>query len=83
MKDLESFVRDMISAKLERVSENSTLDELRSRVATKLPDQSLSLAIRSLLDDIEVYTYGKGDSEPEINVHVLKERLEMILTRWH
>lgn len=83
MKDLESFVRDMISAKLERVSENSTLDELRSRVATKLPDQSLSLAIRSLLDDIEVYTYGKGDSEPEINVHALKERLEMILTRWH
>ncbi len=82
MKDLEAFVRQVITSKLSRVSENSTMDELRARVSTALPDKNLALSINSLLDDIEVYSYGGQGSDRDREVQTLKERLGMILMQW-
>ena len=82
MKDLEAFVRQVIASKLSRVSENSTMDELRSRVAATLPDKNLALTINSLLDDIEVYNYGGHSSDRDHEVQTLKERLGIILMQW-
>ena len=82
MKDLEAFVRQVITSKLSRVSENSTMDELRARVAAALPDKNLALSITSLLDDIEVYSYGGQGSDRDREVQTLKERLGMILMQW-
>ena len=82
MKDLEAFVRHAIASKLPRVSENSTMDELRSRVAAALPDKNLALSISALLDDIEVYSYGRNPSDAEGAVQTLKERLALILMQW-
>jgi hypothetical protein len=82
MKDLEAFVRHAIASKLPRVSENSTMDELRSRVATALPDKNLALSISALLDDIEVYSYGRSPADAEGMVQTLKERLALILMQW-
>ena len=82
MKDLEAFVRHAIASKLPRVSENSTMDELRSRVATALPDKNLALSISALLDDIEVYSYGRSPADAQGAVQTLKERLALILMQW-
>ena len=82
MKDLEAFVRQVISSKLSQVSESSTMDELRARVAKALPDKNLALAISSLLDDIEVFNYGGNTGERDREVQTLKERLGMILMQW-
>jgi hypothetical protein len=82
MKDLEAFVRQVITSKLSRVSENSTMDELRARVSTALPDKNLALSITSLLDDIEVYSYGGQGTDRDREVQTLKERLGMILMQW-
>lgn len=82
IKDLEAFVRHVIASKLSRVSENSTMDELRSRVTAALPDKNLALAISSLLDDIEVYSYGRSPTDAEGAVQTLKERLALILMQW-
>jgi hypothetical protein len=82
LKDLEAFVRHVIASKLSRVSENSTMDELRSRVAAALSDKNLALSISSLLDDIEVYSYGSNLSDAESVVQTLKERLALILMQW-
>lgn len=82
MKDLETFVRQIIATRLSRVSESSTMDELRSRVAAAMPDKNLALAISSLLDDIEVYNYGGATGERDREVQTLKERLGMILMQW-
>ncbi|MEN9844870.1 MAG: hypothetical protein RIS36_17 [Pseudomonadota bacterium] len=82
MKDLEAFVRRAIASKLPRVSENSTMDELRARVAHALPDKNLALSISALLDDIEVYSYGRSPADGEGAVQTLKERLALILVQW-
>ena len=82
MKDLEAFVRHAIASKLPRVSENSTMDELRSRVAAALPDKNLALSVSALLDDIEVYSYGRNPADAEGAVQTLKERLALILMQW-
>lgn len=82
MKDLEAFVRQVIASKLSRVSENSTMDELRSRVTSALSDKNLALSISSLLDDIEVYNYGGHPADRDGVVQTLKERLGMILMQW-
>lgn len=82
MRDLETFVRQVIASKLSRVSESSTMDELRSRVATALPDKTLALSISSLLDDIEVYNYGGSSDDRDREVQTLKERLGLILMQW-
>ncbi len=82
MKDLEGFVRQVISSKLSKVSESSTMDELRARVTSALPDKNLALAISSLLDDIEVYNYGGTTDDRDREVQTLKERLGMILMQW-
>jgi hypothetical protein len=82
MKDLEAFVRQVIASKLSRVSESSTMDELRSRVAAALSDKSLALSISSLLDDIEVYNYGGNTGDRDREVQTLKERLGLILMQW-
>lgn len=82
LKDLEAFVRHVIASRLSRVSENSTMDELRSRVASALPDKNLALSLSSLLDDIEVYSYGRQPADAEGTVQTLKERLALILMQW-
>jgi hypothetical protein len=82
MKDLEAFVRHVIASKLSRVSENSTMDELRSRVTAALADKNLALSISSLLDDIEVYSYGQHPADVDGVVQTLKERLALILMQW-
>jgi hypothetical protein len=82
IKDLEAFVRHVIASKLSRVSENSTMDELRSRVTAALPDKNLALSLSSLLDDIEVYSYGGSPPDAEGAVQTLKERLALILMQW-
>jgi hypothetical protein len=82
MKDLEAFVRQVIASKLPRVSEHSTMDELRSRVAAALPDKNLALSINSLLDDIEVFHYGGHPGDRDQEVQSLKERLGIILMQW-
>ncbi len=82
LKDLEVFVRHVIASKISRVSENSTMDELRSRVVSALPDKNLALSISALLDDIEVYNYGGHPGDRERAVQSLKERLGLILMQW-
>jgi hypothetical protein len=82
MKDLEAFVRHILASKLPRVSENSTMDELRSRVTAALSDKNLALSISSLLDDIEVYSYGRHPTDADGAVQTLKERLALILMQW-
>lgn len=82
IKDLEAFVRHIIASKLSRVSENSTMDELRSRVTAALPDKNLALSISSLLDDIEVFSYGRHPADADGAVQTLKERLALILMQW-
>jgi hypothetical protein len=58
------------------------MDELRSRVAAALPDKNLALSINTLLDDIEVYSYGRQPAEGDGAVQTLKERLALILMQW-
>ena len=82
MRDLEAFVRQVIASKLSWVSEGSTMDELRSRVAAALPDKSLALSISALLDDIEVYNYGGHAADRDREVQTLKERMGLILMQW-
>jgi hypothetical protein len=82
VKELEAFVREVLSTKLSKTAENSSMDELRARVTTSLPDKNLALAVRSLLDDIEVYSYGGAPQGAADDILPLKERLAMILMQW-
>jgi hypothetical protein len=58
------------------------MDELRSRVTAALPDKNLALSISSLLDDIEVFSYGRHPADADGAVQTLKERLALILMQW-
>jgi hypothetical protein len=58
------------------------MDELRSRVINALPDQAIALALSSILDDIEVMSYGKQAPDATKDLSALKERLATILTQW-
>jgi hypothetical protein len=82
IKELEAFARHVIASKIARVSENSTMDELRSRVTAALSDKNLALSLASLLDDIEVYNYGGNPADSEQALQTLKERLGLILMQW-
>lgn len=82
LKELEGFVREVISTKLSKGAENSTMDELRARVAKSLSDKNLALAMSSLLDDIEVFSYGGAPNGTGDDILPLKERLAMILMQW-
>lgn len=82
VKELEAFVREVLSTKLSKNAETSSMDELRARVTTSLSDKNLALALRSLLDDIEVYSYGGAPHGAADDILPLKERLAMILMQW-
>jgi hypothetical protein len=82
LKELEEFLRDLISTRVSRVSETSSMDELRARVATAVPDQTVALALSSVLDDIELLNYGSNSHTPSQDISSLKERLGMILMQW-
>ena len=82
LKELEEFLRDLISTRVSRVSETSSMDELRARVATAVPDQTVALALSSVLDDIELLNYGSSSHTPSQDISSLKERLGMILMQW-
>lgn len=82
IKELEGFIRSLISTRVSRVSETSSMDELRARVATAVPDQTIALALSSVLDDIELVNYGAAAGNAAQDISSLKERLGMILMRW-
>lgn len=82
LKQLEEFMRHLVSTRLSKVSETSSMDELRSRVINALPDQAIALALSSILDDIEVMSYGKQAPDATKDLSALKERLATILTQW-
>lgn len=82
IRELEGFIRETIARKLPQISESSSMDEIRSRVSTSLRDKHISLAISSLLDDIEVVKYGAPAGDNEQQVGPMKERLAMILMQW-
>ena len=82
LKELEDFLRDLISTRVSKVSETSSMDELRARVMTTVPDQTVVLALSSVLDDIELLNYGSNSNTSAQDISSLKERLGMILMQW-
>lgn len=82
LKQFEEFMRELISTRVSKVSETSSMDELRSRVMNMVPDQAVALALSSVLDDIEVLNYGKQPTDGSVDISALKGRLATILTQW-
>jgi hypothetical protein len=82
IKELEGFLRHLISTRVSRISETSSMDELRARVATSVSDQTVALALSSVLDDIELINYGAAAGNAAQDISSLKERLGIILMQW-
>ena len=55
---------------------------LRATVLKAVGDRDLALALRSILDDIELLQYGSPQLGSAKNLESLKERLREALGRW-
>jgi hypothetical protein len=82
LRALEDFVRKLSSTRLQGVRPESTLDEIRALVTRQVADPELSLAIRSLLDDLEVLQYGGGLGPDKYDLSALRERVAAIKRQW-
>jgi hypothetical protein len=80
--DLEAAVRAAAVRRLTGAQLESTLDQLRALVAAQVRDQELALAIRSLLDDLEVVRYGGGGEASQGDLKGLRARAREVLRQW-
>ncbi len=81
-KELERALRRLAVQRLSGVGEDSTFDEIRSMVANQVPDRELALAIRSLLDDLEVLQYGSVAQDHVDELPTLRRRLKDLARQW-
>lgn len=82
LKELERALRRLAGSRLGGVREDSTFDEIRSMVASQVPDRELALAIRSLLDDLEVLQYGSPSEDGQDELPALRRRLKDLARQW-
>jgi hypothetical protein len=81
-KEMESALRRLAASRLTGVREDSSLDEIRSMVGKQVTDRDLALAIRSLLDDLEVLQYGAPSETDNDELPALRRRIKEILRQW-
>ncbi len=81
-KELERALRRLAGERLHGVREDSTFDEIRSMVASQVSDRELALAIRSLLDDLEVLQYGSPSEGDQDELPSLRRRLKDLARQW-
>lgn len=82
LKELERALRTLAENRLGGVRAESTFDEIRSMVASQVPDRELALAIRSLLDDLEVLQYGSPAESDQDELPALRRRLKDLARQW-
>ncbi len=82
LKELERALRRLAGNRLVGVREDSTFDEIRSMVASQVSDRELALAIRSLLDDLEVLQYGSPSESDQDELPALRRRLKDLARQW-
>lgn|GEM_PF-1092768 len=76
---MELFIREQLSERIPGVNASSTWDELRASVRAHIADPALRLSVISLLDEIELQRYGKGEPVP---VSTFKDRAATLLRSW-
>jgi HAMP domain-containing protein len=81
-KELEQALRRLAGQRLNGVRDDSTVDEIRSMVASQVSDRELALAIRSLLDDLEVLQYGGSSEGDQDELPALRRRLKDLARQW-
>ncbi len=81
-REVEVGLRRLAASRLNGVREESSLDEIRSMVGKQVADRDLALAIRSLLDDLEVLQYGGPSEADKKELPALQRRLKEIVKQW-
>jgi hypothetical protein len=81
LNQIERLLRKLLASKLGERASAATVDELRSMAAKEISQKETSLAVRSLLDDIEVLRYGSGGDIEHERIEALKHRLQEVLDR--
>jgi len=79
LSGMEAFIRQSLSERIPHISASSTWDELRASVRAHITDPATRLSAITLLDDIELQRYGKGEPVP---VSILKDRAASLLRSW-
>lgn len=83
LAQLEDFLRRLAASRIQMLRDDASLDEIRARVSSQTKDPDLSLAIRSVFDELELLRYGRrGDTEDREATASLKARVRPLLKAW-
>jgi len=79
LDSLERFIRNLLARRLKGLKPESSLDEIRARIAAEIQNQESALTLRTILDELEVLRYGGPQGTAPSQLDALKDRLNPLL----
>jgi hypothetical protein len=83
LAELESFIRRLVAERIPSLKAESSLDEVRARIASQVKNPDVALALRAILDELEILRYGSREGQSSQELEPLKTRLRSLLKSWH
>jgi hypothetical protein len=81
--DLEAFTRHLLARRIPAIKPESSVDEIRARIAQEIKNPDVAVSLRSILDELEVLRYGGSQGAKPGDLESLKGRLRPLLGSWH
>lgn len=79
----ESFTRQLLARRIPAIKAESSVDEIRARIAQEVKNPDVAVSLRSILDELEVLRYGGAQGPKPEDLESLKGRLRALLGSWH